>query len=437
MSDRDGAGFLVVIANDRQHREDSENMVLQGNIAMLVSTRSPRVHRNPHAQHTRYKRTWLPGFIRRKIELHLRSKIQAGVQLRDQGDLKASKELLSRVVKKCKKWLGGENTESLNALVQLGRTCCQMEDYDQSLAVHKQVLQYMDYAHSQVEDFAVILADGLALAGRSEDARSVLKYTVEAFGVIAAARSALKTSKGPAACELAAMHNTHRQSEWDKAATVEWLKALTDTSAGSAMVLADTLLLEHRTDEAHLILKHSVAEFTESSCAKAAIAQSTGPAICALASLLTPIQSSGDKTEATMWLKEYIKIEPVSPEMLCDPDKWGNVHRFHVIFGVDAELQPAVTIQFRLGNHDPLYKMLRSIGIDIAAKEDYHHCHLSCGHTESWSNQLFVGGMPCGKLSVGIDTYEDRNWEISLSLPGPVCQAMEDALRKAGVSVEP
>lgn len=136
---------------------------------------------------------WLPEFIRDSLSSRIRLRVNAGVELRDQGDLKGSQETLERTSEICAKWLGKEHQDTLAALSQLARTYRDLGDFEHSIAMHQQVLLARSASGDwQAVDSRVALADSLILSGRKTDGRDFIKRAMSECGVEMVADAALR-----------------------------------------------------------------------------------------------------------------------------------------------------------------------------------------------------------------------------------------------------
>lgn len=271
---------------------------------------------------------WLPEFMKQRMALYLRSKTQAAVTLREQGMFGDSYRLLDRTVRKCVRWLGWWNADSLQAMTQLSRTCRNTGDFGKCMALHQQVLsgQRPGNVTREIADFTIALVDGLVFAGQAKGAFSVLIHAADEVDVTTLTMAAIEASEGPATCGLAIFHSPARYMNLLKADATEWLKAFTDSSGKSAITLSDRLLLNGKAEDASILLKH-VVDAHEYGCrwAQVALDYSGGPAVCALATLRNPTLPSSDETVARNWLKSILEIEecrrichPKNEGLLCD-----------------------------------------------------------------------------------------------------------------------
>lgn len=261
---------------------------------------------------------WLPEFMKHRMALYLRSRTNAAVKLREQGMFSDSHRLLERTVRKCIRWLGCWNADTLNAMTQLSRTCRNTGDFGKCMALHQQVLsgQRPGNVTREIVDFTIVLVDGLILAGQAKGAFSVLIHAADEVDATTLTTAALEVSEGPTTCGLAVFHSPARYMSLLKADATAWLKAFTDSSGKSAITLSDRLLLNGNTEDASILLKHVVDTY-KYGCrwAQVALEYSGGPAVCALATLMNPTLSSSDESAARNWLKsiieEYMRKHPV------------------------------------------------------------------------------------------------------------------------------
>jgi hypothetical protein len=83
---------------------------------------------------------WLPDFVKQWLERRVKLQTDAGIKLRDQGDLSGSRELLERTSRTCVRCLDKEHYETFKTVCQLGRTYRAMGEYDKAIALHEILL---------------------------------------------------------------------------------------------------------------------------------------------------------------------------------------------------------------------------------------------------------------------------------------------------------